>query len=75
MLWIGSLLSHLLAATYKSSFGSLDINIWPNCNTPVLTPFALNIYDINIVWNHGKELKAKALPLIDVFCIGDQGDT
>ena len=43
------------------------------CNTSALTPFALNIYDVNIVWNHGKELKAKALPLIDVLCISDQG--
>ena len=42
--------------------------------TPRFWPcFALNIYDENIVWNHGKELKAKALPLIDVLCIGDQG--
>ena len=38
-----------------------------------MTPFALNIYDVNIVWNNGKDLKAKVLPLIDVLCIGDQG--
>ena len=36
----------------------------PKCNTPVLTPFALNIYDVNIVINHGVELKAKAPTLI-----------
>ena len=43
------------------------------CKTLVLTPFALNIYDVNIVRNHGKEIKAKALPLIDFLCIGYQG--
>ena len=31
----------------------------------------LIIHDVNSVWNHGKELKAKALQLIDVLCIGD----
>ena len=30
----------------------------------VLTPFALNVYDVYIVINHGVELKAKAPPLI-----------
>ena len=34
------------------------------CNTLVLTPFALNIYDVNIVINHGVELKEKSPPLI-----------
>ena len=43
------------------------------CNTSILTLFSLNIYDENIVWNHVKEPKAKALPLIDVLCIGDIG--
>ena len=28
----------------------------PLCNTPVLTPFALNVYDVYIVINHGVEL-------------------
>ena len=37
------------------------------CNTPVLTPFALNVYDVNIVFNRGMELKAKAPPLIYCF--------
>ena len=44
-----------------------------SCNTLVFTLFALNIYDVNIVWNHGNKLKSKALPLINVLCIGDQG--
>ena len=35
-----------------------------NYNTPVLTPFALNVYDVYIVINRGVELKAKALPSI-----------
>ena len=43
------------------------------CNTSVLTSFALNVYDVNIIWNHGKELKAKALSLINAWCIGDPG--
>ena len=30
------------------------------CNTPVLTPFALNVYDVYIVINHGVELKEKS---------------
>ena len=34
------------------------------CNTPVLTPFALNVHDVYIVINHGVELKAKSPPLI-----------
>ena len=29
-------------------------------NALVLTPFALNVYDVYIVINHGVELKAKA---------------
>ena len=33
-------------------------------NTPVLTPFSLNIHDVYIVINHGEELKAKSPPLI-----------
>ena len=43
------------------------------CNIPDLTPFALNVYDVNIIWNHGKHLKAKALSVINVWCIGDHG--
>ena len=31
------------------------------------------LHDVYIVMNHSKRLKAKALPLIDVLCIGDQG--
>ena len=27
------------------------------CNTPVLTPFALNVFDVYIVINHGVELQ------------------
>ena len=38
-----------------------------DCNTPVLTPFALNVYDVNIVINHGVELKEKSPPLIYRF--------
>ena len=34
------------------------------CNTPVLTPFALNLYDIYIVINSGVEIKGKAPPSI-----------
>ena len=34
------------------------------CNTLVLTPFALNVYDVYIVINRGVELKAKAPPSI-----------
>ena len=34
------------------------------CNTLVLTPFSLNVYDVYIVINHGVELKAKAPPSI-----------
>ena len=36
----------------------------PSCNTSVLTSFALNVYDIYIVINHGVELKAK-IPTMD----------
>ena len=34
------------------------------CNTLVLTPFALNVYDVYIVINRGVELKAKS-PTMD----------
>ena len=34
------------------------------CKTQVLTPFALNVYDVYIVINRGEELKAKAPPSI-----------
>ena len=34
------------------------------CNTPVLTPFALNVYDVYNVIDRGVELKAKAPPSI-----------
>ena len=34
------------------------------CNTPILNPFALNVYDVYIVINRGVELKAKAPPSI-----------
>ena len=30
-----------------------------DCNTPVLTPFALKVHDVYIVINHGEELKEK----------------
>ena len=40
-----------------------------DCNTPILTPFALNVYDVNIVINHGEEPKEKSLPLIYRFMI------
>ena len=36
------------------------------CNTPVLTPFALNVYDVYIAINRGVELKAKS-PTMD-YC-------
>ena len=34
------------------------------CNTPVLTPFVLGVYDVYIVIDHGVELKEKAPPSI-----------
>ena len=39
------------------------------CNTPVLTPFALGVYDVYIVIDRGVELKAKAPPLIWLCCV------
>ena len=35
-----------------------------DCNTLVLTPFALKVHDVYIVIDHGEELKAKSPPLI-----------
>ena len=35
-----------------------------SCNTLVLTPFALKVYDVYIVINHGAELKEKSPPSI-----------
>ena len=34
------------------------------CNTPILTPFALNVYDVYMVINCGVELKEK-IPTMD----------
>ena len=34
------------------------------CNTLVLTPFALKVHDVYIVINHGVELKEKSPPSI-----------
>ena len=42
------------------------------CSIPVLT-HSINVYDVNIISNHDKELKAKALSLINVWYIGDHG--
>ena len=36
-------------------------------------PVCINVYDVNIIWNHVMELKAKALSLINVWYIGDHG--
>ena len=35
-----------------------------NCNTTVLTPFALKVHDVYIVINHGEEIKEKSPPSI-----------
>ena len=35
-----------------------------DCNTPVLTPFTLNVCDVYIVMNRGVGLKAKSPPSI-----------
>ena len=40
---------------------------YPTGNTAVLFSFALNVYDVNIVINHGVDLKAKSPPLIYCF--------
>ena len=40
-----------------------------DCNTPVLTPFALNVYDVYIVINRGMELKEKTPPSIWLFYV------
>ena len=42
------------------------------CNTPVLTPFALNIHDTYIVNNHGAELKEKSPPSIWLCCVSNR---
>ena len=38
-----------------------------SCNTLVLTPFALNVYDVYIAINRGVKLKEKGPPLIYRF--------
>ena len=47
---------HLLRY-YEYRFGQ-------HCNTPILTPFALNVYDVYIVINRGVDLEAKSPPSI-----------
>ena len=41
--------------------------------TPWFLTHCINVYDANIISNHDKEIKAKALSLIDVWYIGDHG--
>ena len=41
-----------------------DIHGMDYCNTPVLTLFALNVYDVYIVINRGVEPKEKSPPSI-----------
>ena len=43
------------------------VEVGTECNTPVLTSFALNIYDVNIVIDNGVELKEKSPPFIYRF--------
>ena len=38
-----------------------------DCNTSILTPFALKVHDVYIVINHGEEIKEKSPPSI-WFC-------
>ena len=54
----------LIHIGYSIILQSLSHHEYVFCNTPVLTPFALNIYDVYIVINRGVELKGKAPPLI-----------
>ena len=41
----------------QKNFVSEDLVKKLVCNTPVLTMFALNVYDVHIVINHGVELQ------------------
>ena len=40
---------------------------------PSFDAICINVYDVYIIWNHDKELKAKAMSLINVWFIGDRG--
>ena len=56
--------------TFCSNFVSSEdsaIEGGGECNIPDLTPFALNVYDIYIVINHGLELQQKSPPWIILF--------
>ena len=44
--------------------------VW-GCKILVLTPFALSVYDVYIVMDHGVELSANTPPLIVILCFGD----
>ena len=48
---------------YNKIFDFID----DECNTPVLNPTALNVYDLYIVINRGVELKEKGPPWICHF--------
>ena len=54
----------------KEKMVSAPIMVFP-CNTPGLTLFALNVYDVYIVFIRGVELKEKAPPWIIILCFGD----
>ena len=41
--------------------------------TPWFLPRCINVYHVNIISNHDKEIKAKALSLINVWYISDHG--
>ena len=44
-----------------------------DCNSPVLTSFALKVHDVYIVINHGEELKEKSPPSIWLYYVSAIG--
>ena len=64
-------LSHLCFSSHFHFYTWLPINLM--CNTPVLTPFALNVHGVYIVMNHGVELKAKSPPSIWLCYVSANG--
>ena len=57
-------ISYLDKKAFRVAFIDGQVLMWKKCNTPVLTPFALNIHDTYIVNNNAAELKKRAPPWI-----------
>ena len=56
-----------LLSSLQTNAGSYSCAGYSGGVKPRFLPRCINVYDVNIILNHDKELKGKALSLIDVW--------